>query len=163
DFAAACNAALDAAATDWALRLNPDELVVPGGWPDLRGITPGVAAFAYRVKVRHAYREDSPDRVAVEPRVRLFRNPPGVRFLGRPRVRRARPADGRGGRRAVARIPPHRRTGPEPERGLPRPRADRRPGLVPGRTAGRLGGRRGAVRRRRLRGGGGGPVPAPRM
>jgi hypothetical protein len=83
DFAAACNAALDSVVTEWALWLNPDERVEPGGWPDLRGITPGLAAFAYRVKVRHEYREDTPGHAAVDYQVRLFRKHTAVRFVGR--------------------------------------------------------------------------------
>ncbi|HEY2783355.1 MAG TPA: glycosyltransferase [Fimbriiglobus sp.] len=83
DFAGACNAALDAVATEWVLWLNPDELVMPGGWPDLRGITPGVAALAYRVTVRHEYEEGAPERSVSDHQVRLFRKQPAVRYLGR--------------------------------------------------------------------------------
>jgi hypothetical protein len=83
DFAAACNAALDATTTEWILLVNPDEIVVPGGWPDLRGITPGVAALAYWVTVRHEYRDESPEHATVDCQVRLFRKHSSVRYLGR--------------------------------------------------------------------------------
>jgi hypothetical protein len=42
-----------------------------------------VAALAYRLRVRHEYRADDPDRASVDQQVRLFRKHPAVRFVGR--------------------------------------------------------------------------------
>lgn len=83
DFGAACNAALDAVATEWVLWLNPDERVVPGGWPDLRGLTPGLRALAYRVRVRHEMAGRDPARCPFDRQVRLFRKSPSVAYVGR--------------------------------------------------------------------------------
>jgi hypothetical protein len=83
DFAPACNAALDAVTTEWVLWLNPDERVVPGGWPDLRGLTPGLRAIAYRVRVRHEMAGRVAAHCPFDVQVRLFRAIPSLRFVGR--------------------------------------------------------------------------------
>ena len=83
DFAAACNAALDAATGDWVLLLNPDEEVDPGGRPALAAAA-GPAGRVRRPGPRAARTPPGPPRVrdrrvgrpAVPPR-------PAVRYVGR--------------------------------------------------------------------------------
>lgn len=83
DFAAACNAAVDAATGHWVLQLNPDEEVAPDSLPALRAAVSEPTAFAYYVKVRQEFRADRPNHGIIGWELRLFRRDPAVRYRGR--------------------------------------------------------------------------------
>jgi hypothetical protein len=83
DFAAAQNAALDAATGAWVFWLNPDEEVAAGGVPALAAAVAAPGTFAHRVRVRQVTSPTTPDRGVEDWDVRLFRRDPQVRFVGR--------------------------------------------------------------------------------
>jgi hypothetical protein len=82
DFAAASNAALDAATGEWVLLINPDEELDAAGVPALNAaLVPG--AFALRVRVQHETSPTEPGQGVEEWDVRVFRRDPQARFIGR--------------------------------------------------------------------------------
>jgi hypothetical protein len=83
DFAAACNAVLDAASGDWILWLNPDEELDAAGRPALAAALANANAFAWRVKVREELRPDGAGYGTVGWQVRLFRRDAAIRYRGR--------------------------------------------------------------------------------
>src|SRR5690349_17308037 len=83
DFAAACNLALDQAAGDWVLLLNPDEELREPGGERVREAMRREDVLGYYVTVQDQLRADQPDMVAETVQLRLFRRHPGLRYVGR--------------------------------------------------------------------------------
>jgi tetratricopeptide (TPR) repeat protein len=102
DFAAARNAAIEAAAGDWVLTLDPDEWIAPEDFAEIRALAERGGAAGYRLRLR-TYTNDSelfdwtplagpvPDVVTAwgftgyceHALVRLFPRHPGIRYRGR--------------------------------------------------------------------------------
>ena len=81
DFAAASNAALDAATGEWVLLINPDEELDPAGIGALSAAVALPGNFAVRVRVQHM--TTPTERGVLESDVRVFRRDPQARFVGR--------------------------------------------------------------------------------
>ncbi|HWD18472.1 MAG TPA: glycosyltransferase, partial [Verrucomicrobiae bacterium] len=79
DFSAARNAALERATGDWILSLDADEELLPAHRETLRREMANPDALAYRLPIINQGRED--EGCSYVPR--LFRNAPGLFFLGR--------------------------------------------------------------------------------
>lgn len=83
DFAAASNAALDAATGEWVMLLNPDEELDPLGVAPLSVAVRQPGNFAVRVRVQHETSPTEKGQGVLEADVRVFRRDPQARFVGR--------------------------------------------------------------------------------
>jgi hypothetical protein len=83
DFAAACNAAVAAAPTDWVLWLNPDERLAPGAADRLIEAARAPDVLAYSLLVQQQTAADRPAYGTSNRQWRLFRKHDALRFRGR--------------------------------------------------------------------------------
>src|SRR5439155_2046407 len=83
DFAAAQNAALDRAAGDWVLWLNPDEELLSPGREQFAAMMARPDALAYVARVQEVADPDRIDRATETWQPRLFRRRPELRYVGR--------------------------------------------------------------------------------
>ncbi len=83
DFAAANNAALDAAATGWILRLNPDETLPEASALRVAGAISDPGVLAYTLLVQQQLVADRPAFGTANHQWRLFRRHDALRFRGR--------------------------------------------------------------------------------
>jgi hypothetical protein len=83
DFAAAQNAALDRASGAWILWLNPDEELLPIAPEPVAALLSRADLLAYGVRVLDVMRSDEPERTAETWQLRLYRNEPDARYVGR--------------------------------------------------------------------------------
>lgn len=83
DFSAARNFALDQAAGDWILWLNPDEELVPVVRPNLDALLNRDSALAYLLRVQELPQANRPHLFSETLQPRLFRRRPDLRFQGR--------------------------------------------------------------------------------
>lgn len=79
DFSAARNAALEHARGDWILSIDADEELPPEQHPTLRALLRNKSVMAWRLPIEDAGREE--EGCSYVPR--LFRNAPGLHFVGR--------------------------------------------------------------------------------
>lgn len=93
DFAAACNAALDAATGDWVFWLNPDETLAPDAGPVVAAGIADRRAFGLTVRVQQELRADRPGYGSAGREERVFRRDPAVRWHGRLHPRFAPPLE----------------------------------------------------------------------
>ncbi len=85
DFAAGRNTALDRVGEGWVLWLNADEELMPESAPLVRPCVDdaGADVFGFTVLIRERWQEDRPDLWVETADLRLFRNRPDVRYVGR--------------------------------------------------------------------------------
>ena len=83
DFAVAQNVALDKATGEWVLWLNPDEELLPIAPEQVAALLTRGDVVAYGVRVLDVMRRDEPERAAETWQIRLYRNEPEVRYVGR--------------------------------------------------------------------------------
>ena len=83
DFAAACNAALDAATTPWVLWLNPDETLDAESAERVAAATADPSVLAYALLVQQQLDSDRPAYGTANRQWRLFRRHDALRFAGR--------------------------------------------------------------------------------
>jgi len=83
DFAAACNAALDAIRTPWALLLNPDETLDRGTAPRITKAVEDDGIFAYSLRVQQQLAADRPNYGTANRQWRLVRTHSDLRYRGR--------------------------------------------------------------------------------
>ncbi len=83
DFAAACNAALDAVTTGWVLWLNPDEALDAASAGRVAAATADPAVVAYTLMVQQQLDADRPAYGSANRQWRLFRRHDALRFAGR--------------------------------------------------------------------------------
>ena len=83
DFAAASNAAIDAATGEWVLLINPDEELDVAGVAPLNAAVALPGNFAVRVRAQHETSPTEPGQGVLESDVRVFRRDPQARFVGR--------------------------------------------------------------------------------
>jgi len=83
DFAAACNAALDAATTGWVLWLNPDETLPESSAGRVAAATADPGVLAYALLVQQQLVAGRPAYGTANHQWRLFRRHPALRFRGR--------------------------------------------------------------------------------
>ena len=81
-FAAARNALLSRATGDWVVWLNPDEeWVAPAGGP--RDLALDAATFGFIARIQNVFRQAYPNQFSETLDVRVFRNGPEARYVGR--------------------------------------------------------------------------------
>ena len=83
DFAAARNAALERATGDWILSLDADEWLPPESQPLVRPLLDDPQAQAYFIRHQELEREGQTDGFIEQRHLRLWRNDPSRRFVGR--------------------------------------------------------------------------------
>ena len=83
DFSAAYNHCIDQANGDWILQLDADEELLPESIETVRCCISNPAALAYTVLRRDVYGTSTADDYTKMLHVRLFRNRPDLRFVGR--------------------------------------------------------------------------------
>lgn len=81
DFSLARNWSLEEATGDWALVIDADERLVPGGGRIVRGLVASGSADGYLVNIHHFL--DDEENHLVSQRVGLFRRDPRFRYVGR--------------------------------------------------------------------------------
>lgn len=82
DFSAAYNRCIEQASGDWILQIDADEELLPSSIDAVRECVANPKAFAYTVERRDLY-DQHPDAYTKMLHVRLFRNHPDLRFIGR--------------------------------------------------------------------------------
>jgi tetratricopeptide (TPR) repeat protein len=83
DFAEARNVGLEVATSDWILFLDADEWLDAGDAPKLRELTRRTWREGFRLPIHNRHGHDSEQKIAVHEAMRLFRNRPEHRFVGR--------------------------------------------------------------------------------
>ena len=83
DFAAARNASLDRATGDWVLSLDADEWLTPESQPLVRPLLDDPKAQAYFVRHQEMERAGQTEGFIEQRHLRLWRNDPARRFVGR--------------------------------------------------------------------------------